>query len=99
MLLRSKRCSINAIIFDAMGTFKLNSIIRKAHFKKQEGYRVTEILALMIMLPLMLLNSVNSFYKSEFQKVTKMKKDAIYRLKNHEMMPWRDILYGVAKRF
>ena len=28
-----------------------------------------------------------------------MKKDAIYRLKNHAMMPWRDILYGVAKRF
>ncbi|MCL5972422.1 MAG: transposase [Firmicutes bacterium] len=90
---------MNAIIFDAMGTFKLNSIIRKAHFKKQGEYRVTEILALMIILPLLLLNSVNSFYKSEFRKVTQMKKDAIDRLKNHAMMPWRDILYGVAKRF
>ena len=91
--------SINAIIFDAMGTFKLNSIIRKAGFAKQDGYGVAEILALMIMLPLLLLNSVNSLYRSEFQKITTMKKDAIYRLKNHEKMPWRRILYGVAKRF
>ena len=91
--------SINAIIFDAMGTFKLNSIIRKAGFAKQDGYGVAEILALMIMLPLLLLNSVNSLYRSEFQKITTMKKDAIDRLKNHEKMPWRRILYGVAKRF
>ena len=39
-----------------------------------------------------------SLYRSEFQKITTMKKDAIYRLKNHEKMPWRSILYGVAKR-
>jgi len=51
----------------------------------------------MIMLPLLLLNSVHSLYHSEFQKITTMKKDAIYRLKNHEKMPWRRILYGVAK--
>ncbi len=98
-VLNEHQYSIQAIIFDAMGTFKLNAIVRKAHFQKQEGYRVTEILALMIMLPLMLLKSVNGFYPSEFQPITQMKKDAIYRLKNHEMMPWREILYGVAKRF
>ena len=51
------------------------------------------------MLPLLLLNSVHSLYHSEFQKITTMKKDAIYRLKSHEKMPWKRILYGVAKRF
>ena len=68
--------SINTIIVEVMGTFKLNSIIRKAGFAKQDGYGVAEILALMIMLPLLLLNSVHSLYHSEFQKVTTMKKDA-----------------------
>ena len=82
-----------------LGTFKLNAIIRKTHFTKHEGYGVTEILALMMMLPLLLLNSVNSLYHSQFQQLTQMKKDAIYRLKNHPMMPWRAIVYGVAKRF
>ena len=47
--------SITNIIFDVMKTFKLNSIIKKAGFEKQEGYSVGEILALMIMIPLMLL--------------------------------------------
>ena len=98
-VLNEHQYSINAIIFDVMGTFNLNGIIRKAGFAKQDGYGVAEILALMLMLPLLLLNSVNSLYHSEFQKVTQMKKDAIYRLKNHERMPWRNILYGVAKRF
>ena len=91
--------TINAIIFDVMGTFKLPSIIRKAGFAKHDGYGVAEILALLIMLPLLLLKSVNSLYHSEFQTITTMKKDALYRLKNQERMPWRTILYGVAKRF
>jgi len=47
----------------------------------------------------MLLRSVNAFYKSEFQKVTAMKKDAIYRLKNNEKMPWRALLLAFAKQF
>jgi hypothetical protein len=39
----------------------------------------------MLMLPLMLLTSVHALYKSEFQKVTTMKKSCIYRLKQSEM--------------
>ncbi len=98
-VLEKHQYSITNIICDVMKTFKLNSIIRKAGFEKQEGYSVVEIMALMIMLPLMLLKSVNSFYKSDFQQVTEMKKDAIYRLKNNEKIAWRTILYGVAKQF
>ncbi len=91
--------SITNIICDVMKTFKLNSILSQAKFAKQDGFRAGEILALMIMLPLMLLKSVNAFYKSDFQHVTEMKKDAIYRLKNNEKLPWRSLLYGVAKQF
>ena len=68
-MLKEHQYSINAIIFDVMGTFKLNAIIRKAGFVKQDGYGVAEILALMIMLPLLLLNSVHSLYRGEFQKI------------------------------
>ena len=78
-VLKEHQYSINAIIFEVMGTFKLNAIIRKAGFVKQDGYGVAEILALMIMLPLLLLNSVNSLYRSEFQTITTMKKDAQIR--------------------
>ncbi len=53
----------------------------------------------MIMLPLLLLNSVQILYHSGFQKFTTMNKDPSYRLKDHEKMPWRRILDGVAKQF
>ncbi len=91
--------SIHSIVFDVMQTFKFNSIIRHTQFTKQEGYTVTEVLALLIMLPLMTLSSVNSFFHSEFQAMTSMKKDTLYRLKNNEELPWRTVLYGIAKRF
>jgi len=66
-------------------------------FQKQEGYSPFEIISLMLIFPLMLLKSVNALYRSEFQKVTSMKKDTIYRLKNNENMPWRNLLLSVAK--
>ena len=46
--------TIDSIVFDVMQTFKLNSIIRHTQFEKHEGYAVTEVLALLIMCPLMM---------------------------------------------
>lgn len=91
--------SINNIIFDAMKTFKFKTLCSQVGFQKKEGYSASEIITLMLVLPLMLLKSVNALYKSEFQKVTAMKKDSIYRLKNNEKMPWRPLLLAVAKQF
>ena len=91
--------SIDSIVFDVMQTFKLHSIVRHTRFEKSEGYAVTEVLALLMMFPLMMLSSINSFFHSDVHAVTAMKKDTVYRLKNNEKVPWRPILYGIAKRF
>ena len=102
---KSKRClintsiSIDSIVFDVKQTFKVHAIVRHTRFDKQEGYPVTEILALLIVFPLVLVSSVNSFFHSELPEITTMKKDALYRLKNNEGVPWRTILFGIAKRF
>ena len=98
-VLRKHNYSINNIIFEVMKTFKLKSLCCRVGFQKQDGYSASEIITLMLVLPLMLLKSVNALYKSEFQKVTAMKKDSIYRLKNNEKMPWRSLLWAVAKQF
>lgn len=66
---------------------------------KENGYMISEIIAVMVMFPLMLLKTVNAFYKSHYQDITQMQKDVIYRLKNNENMPWRRLLYGVGKKF
>ena len=82
-----------------MKTFNFKTLCWKAGAVKGDGYSVSEIITLLIMFPLMLLKSVHALYKSEFQKTTEMKKDTIYRLKNNEKIPWRRLLYGVAKKF
>lgn len=91
--------SINTIIGDVMKTFKLKSLCYQVGFRKQEGYSATETLALMLMFPLMLLKSVHALYQSQYENITEMKKDAIYRLKNNEKMPWRSLLLHMAKQF
>ena len=91
--------SINNIICDVMKIFKFKTICWKTGMVKNDGYSASEIITLMILFPLMLLKSVHAFYESQFKMVADMKKDTIYRLKNNEKMPWRRLLYGVAKRF
>lgn len=98
-VLQNHGYSINNIICEVMKTFKIKTLCGQVGFQKQEGYSTSEILTLMLMLPLMLLKSVHALYKSDFKKVTTMKKDSIYRLKNNEKMPWRALLLVMAKQF
>ena len=53
----------------------------------------------MVMFPLMLLKTVNAFYKSQYEGITQMQKDVIYRLKNNENMRWRRLLYVYVRNF
>lgn len=98
-VLQSHGYSIDTIILNVMKTFKLKTLCCKVGFQKQDGYSASEIITIMVMLPLMLIKSINALYKSEFQKVTAMKKDALYRLKNNEKMPWRSLLLVIAQQF
>ena len=93
--------TIDNIICDIMKKFNLKTICWQsgASNVKEEGYKITEIITIMVMLPLMLLKTVNAFYKSQYEELTQMQKDVIYRLKNNENMPWRRLLYGVSKKF
>ncbi len=91
--------SMATVLLDAAKTFKLPSIIKKAGFEKAQGYSVTEIIMLMMLLPFVVLNRVNDLFTSHFREITAMRKDATYRLQNDERIPWRAILYGVVRRF
>lgn len=91
--------NINNILYDVMKVFNFQNICLQIGFIKESGYELLEVITVIIMMPLMSLKSVNSFYSSNYQNITKMKKDVIYRLKNNENMKWRKLLLGVCKRF
>lgn len=67
-VLQNHGYSIDTIIFNVMKTFKLKTLCNRVGFIKQDGYSTSEIITLIVMFPLILLKSVNAFYKSEFQK-------------------------------
>jgi len=91
--------SMTSVLMETAQTFQLRSIVQNAGFEKPQGYRVVEMMTWMMLLPFLLVKSVHSLFVSDFKRITEMKKDTIYRLKNHELVPWRSIRYGVVKRF
>lgn len=98
-VLQKHEYNINTIICQVMKIFKFKTICSKSGMAKNIGYSASEVITLMVMFPLMLLKSVHALYQSEYENLTKMKKDVLYRLQNNEKLPWRRLLYGVCKRF
>ena len=82
-VLQNHGYSINNIICEVMKTFKLKTLCWQVSFQKQAGYSTSEILTLMLMLPLMLLKSVHALYKSDFQKVTTMKRQSLAQTRSY----------------
>ncbi|MDF0725764.1 transposase [Cytobacillus sp. S13-E01] len=91
--------SIDSIIQNVMKKFNFRSLCHQVGFKKEQGYSITDILSLMLLFPLMLIDSVNALYKSNFETMKEMKKDAFYRVKNNSRLPWRNLLFSVSKQF
>ena len=91
--------SLGNIICETLKKFKLKTLCHRSGIQKSNGFSVTELITLLIMLPLMALNSIHQLYKSEYGKRAAMQKDALYRLKNNERYSWRRLLYAVAKMF
>jgi hypothetical protein len=98
-LLEKKNYSLDNIILSAMKNFNLKSLCASSGIQKKAGVNAFEIVSILLMLPLMKLESVHQFYKSAYSKVAEMKKDTIYRLKNNENYPWRKLLMSIAKSF
>lgn len=90
---------LDSIIADMFKMFNFKTLCWQAGAKKQEGYSVPNVIMVLLMLPFMMVTSIGAFYGSRYVGVTDMKKDVFYRLQNMERMPWRPLLYGVAKRF
>jgi len=79
-VLATHEYSMTSVLLDAAKTFKLPSIIKQVGFEKAQGYSVTEIIMLMMLLPFLVLNSVNDWFTSHCREITTMRNDAIYRL-------------------
>ena len=71
-VLETHEYSMTSVWLDAAKTFKLPSIIKKVGFEKAQGYSVTEIIMLIMLLPFLVLNSVNDLFTSHFREITRV---------------------------
>ena len=98
-IMEDRGYSIHNIITDVLNKFNMKTLCHRSGLIKQAGYGTFEILVLLLILPLLALNTVNQLLKAEYSGLAKMKKDTIYRFKNNERYPWRSLLMNVAKMF
>jgi len=98
-ILESQNYSLNNSICDMLKKFNFKTLCHKSGIKKEAGFSTIEIITLLILLPIIAVNSVHQLYKSSYSKQAAMQEDTIYRLKNNEKHSWRSLLYSIAKAF
>ena len=98
-IMEDKGYSLHSIITDTLSKFNMKTLCHRSGLVKQAGFGAFDTLALMLLMPLMALKTVNQLVKNEYNDIVKMKKDTIYRFKNNEKNPWRSLLMNIAKAF
>ena len=98
-IINSRGYSLNSSICEVIKKFNIKTLCSNTGIQKKSGFKASEIVVLLLMLPLMALENVHQLYRSQYRKLAEMEDDTIYRLKNNEHLPWRSLLYAVAKMF
>lgn len=98
-ILKKHGMDINFIIFDFLKKFKVKDICKGSKFNKADGYAIIEILMVVLTIPLVLLKSVNAVYKSEFNWLMNVGRNAVYRFMNCSKYNWRKLIYKIAIKF
>jgi len=91
--------SLNDIICETMKKFNLKTLCHESGIVKASGVSATEIICLLLLMPLLAVGSINHYYVGEYASIITMQRDVFYRLKNNELFNWRTLLYLVAKTF
>ncbi len=82
-----------------LGGRKVGSALKALRALKTQGYDVVELLTLMILMPLLGVFSLHSFFESSLASLSLAQKDAFYRLCNNPMVDWRRLHFGFVKHF
>ncbi len=90
--------SVSSKLTELLRIFKLSRLCCQNKMLKLKGFKVDEILSILLLFPFLAIQSVNSLYKSRLKDTVTLQKDAFFRLKNNESNNWRNLLYLFAKK-
>jgi len=79
--------------------FDLSKKISVVNELKKRGFKIAELLVILIVLPFFKVRIDNMHQKKRAPEQCKAKKDAFYDLKNNELINWRLILLFIVRQF
>ncbi len=85
-------------IIEAFQGFRICKALNSINKHKQKGFEALDTIYVLLLLPFIMADTVNSMLKSSLKFISNMEKDVFYRLKNNPEINWRGLLYSIAKR-
>ena len=79
--------------------FEFKRVYNVLNSFKKRGYSIDAIFPLLLILPFLKHASIHALFKSRSKDLGCAEKDAYYRFKNLEIIPWRRLLLNFVRRF
>ena len=96
--LRNGPNNIESRIDSAFSSLKFKTWLCKANIIKKDGYHASHLLFILMILPLLKVNSVHSFCKKYWRHWSQSRKDTLYRFKHNTAYRWRSFMYKVNRQ-
>jgi len=86
-------------ITNVMSKFDIKSVLKPFDVLKRSGALVSTLTMTLIILPFITKGSIWDLFSKGLNEDNQGKKDSFYQLKNNSKISWRNLLFGIAKRF
>jgi len=86
-------------ITSVMNKFDVKSVLKPFDVLKRSGALVSSLTMTLIILPFITKGSIWDLFSKGLNEDNQGKKDSFYELKNNSKISWRNLLFGIAKRF
>ena len=91
--MKTGRQNIESKINNAFFSLKIRTWLCKTNISKREGYPASHVLFILILLPILKINSVKGFCNKQWEQWSTCKKDTFYRFKQNTSYRWRSFMY------
>lgn len=91
----NSRHNFDSKIKDLFSTFNVKTWLNRTNIIKKDGYHATDILFILIILPLLNIKTVHGFCQKHWTHWSRSKKDVFYRFKQNVTYRWRSFMYKI----
>jgi ubiquitin len=87
--------NIESKIDAAFSSLNFKTWLCKSNIIKKDGYHASELLFILMILPMLKVKTVHSFCRKHWHHWSRAKKDTLYRFKENTRYRWRSFMYQI----